>query len=157
MMLQIAICDDEQEYLTQIQSELEVCLNSHDINYNITAFHSGKELLEDDKEYQLFLLDISLQEEVNGIDIGCELHNRNRFAQIIYITSYEEYCLQAMNQAHSFAYLDKPITREKLENHVLGAIELVQNNLEQKENRSISFEILNMDDAAQVKTSYKKI
>lgn len=155
-MLQIALCDPAHDDLIHIQSELEACLESHSIKYSITAFQSGEELLRHDKKYQLFILEISLHDEVNGIEIGCEIHNRNRFAQIIYITNYEEYCLQAINQAHPFAYLDKPITREELEEHVLSAIALVQDSIEDSKNRTVCLEILNQDDSTQTKTIYQK-
>lgn len=154
-MLQLAICDDDQDDLIQIENTLKSCLLAHHIQHNITAYHSGDELLQSEKEYQIYLLDVSLHENRNGIDLGCELHNRNKLAPIIYITSYEEYCKQAVNQAHAFAYLDKPVTQEKLEQHILDAIDLYENQIAEKMKQTIGFEVMANDVTGLNKTFVK--
>ena len=141
-MLQLAICDDDQEDLTQIENTLKSCLLSHHIQHNITTYHSGDELLQSEKEYQIYLLDVSLHESRNGIDLGREIHNRNKLAPIIYITSYEEYCKQAVNQVHAFAYLDKPVAQDKLEQHILDAIDLYEKQIAEKKKQVLGFEVM---------------
>ena len=154
-MLQLAICDDNQEDLIQIENTVKSCLLLHHIQHNITTYHSGEELLQSEKEYQIYLLDVSLHETRNGIDLGCELHNRNKLALIIYITSYEEYCLQALNQVHAFAFLIKPVIQEKLEQHILDAIELYEKQSTERMKQTIGFEVITNTGAALNKTFVK--
>lgn len=61
-----------------------------------------------------FFMDI-MMEGRNGIETGQELYSRNHSAKIIYITNFGQYCMDAVNTVHAFAFLEMPVSAEALE------------------------------------------
>ncbi len=57
--------------------------------------------------------------EINGIELGEKVKALCPEADIIYTTSYEQYCMQAINEIHAFSYLSKPVEKKKLEKQIL--------------------------------------
>ena len=41
----------------------------------------------------------------------------------MYITSYEEYCMQVINEIHAFSFLCKPLEYDKLETQMLELLD----------------------------------
>lgn len=116
-MLQIAICEDEQSDREALANLLEQVLDKYALDYRITAYRSGEELLESGILFQLIFLDI-VMEGRSGIDIGQEIYGKNQSAKIIYQTNFGEYCKAAVNTAHAFAFLEKPISETILEQQI---------------------------------------
>lgn len=115
-MLEIAICDDEQADREHLQEMLYTILDKFDIERQITCYDSGEKLL-DSGRFHLVFMDI-MMEGRNGIDIGQELYSRNQMTKIIYQTNFGEYCREAMNTVHAFAFLEKPLTVEAVEQQI---------------------------------------
>lgn len=103
-MLKIAICDDNKEELEYASEMLQEILEHSGTDYNLQVFGSAKEMLEKVKQTDVAILDISM-EELNGIDLGRALKIRYPEVKLIYITSYEKYCMQAINEAHAFSFM----------------------------------------------------
>lgn len=40
----------------------------------------------------------------------------------IYMTSYEEYCMQAINKVHAFSFLCKPLNNHEMHKQVMEAV-----------------------------------
>ena len=115
-MLEIAICEDEQADRERLQEMLHTILDKYGVERQITCYDSGEKLLESGR-FHLVFMDI-IMEGRNGIDIGQELHSRNRMTKIIYQTNFREYCMDAVNAVHAFAFLEKPLTVETVEQQV---------------------------------------
>lgn len=115
-MLEIGICEDEQADRERLHEMLHTILNKFDVEHQITCYDSGEKLLDSDR-FHLVFMDI-VMEGRNGIDIGHELYNRNQMTKIIYQTNFREYCMDAMNAVHAFAFLEKPLTVETVEQQV---------------------------------------
>lgn len=80
-MLQIAICDDEQSDIDEIQGIITGLLDEKGQQYDIDTFPSGEELLNSSKQYQLIFLDIAMEGK-NGIQTGTELREKLKQAHI---------------------------------------------------------------------------
>lgn len=112
-MFNIAICDDEIESRTQIQSYINTYSNKRGIPIHIGIFSSGRDLFKSNECYDLYLLDIMLATE-NGLEISKVIRQKDPLAFIIFITNFRQYREIAHNIIHSFAYLCKPINKDDL-------------------------------------------
>jgi DNA-binding LytR/AlgR family response regulator len=114
-MLQIAVCDDNIDELSNLVQLINVYRESKNFSCEYTAFSSGLELisaLEKGKRFDIYCLDIIMQ-GYTGIDVAKEVRGFDKIAQILFFTSspefaLESYCVKAVN------YVLKPITKEKL-------------------------------------------
>ena len=50
------------------------------------------------------------------MEVGREIYRRNRRIKIIFQTKYGQFCKDAVNFSHAFAYLEKPLARQEVEN-----------------------------------------
>lgn len=117
-MLEIAICDDDLNDLTYAMVLIQEVFEHNKISYNLQLFNSGSEMLLKVKQLNIALLDISMK-ELNGVDLGRALKIRFPELKLIYVTSFEQYCIQAVNCAHAFSYLCKPLNKERLQEQLL--------------------------------------
>lgn len=124
-MIKIAVCDDDEKDLKKINDIIKSYMEEKPIDYTIDNFESGEELLGAEDKFDLIFLDI-VMEGINGIQTGRKLREMNRKTKVIYITNYREYCEQAVNIAHTFAYLEKPVTIDKAEQQLDEALQFLQ-------------------------------
>ena len=136
-MLQIAICDDDAGDSGNIQSLLEKVLQVYAIRYTVQVFETGEELLDSQASFDLVFMDIKLNEE-NGIEIGKKLYRKNKACKIIFQTFFNQYCGEAVNKSHAFAFLEKPVKQADLEEQVREFLE-AQGDIQEM---WISFEVL---------------
>lgn len=123
-MFNIAICDDEIKEAEAIEIMLEEFMKKNTVIYKISIFNSGEELIASLEKFDFVILDI-LMRGMNGIETGMKLYQRNRQIKLIYITNYNEYCNEAVNNVHAFAYLLKPIRKEQLIKQIKELIKLI--------------------------------
>lgn len=134
-MLEIAICDDDKADLNYVVEIVrEIFLLHNEIEYNLQAFDSAKAMLEKIKRIDIAILDISM-EELNGIELGRALKIRYPEVKLIYTTSFEEYYMQAINDAHAFSFLCKPLERDKLHKQLLDLIKEISYSNYSKEKK----------------------
>ena len=50
----------------------------------------------------------------------------NRNVKVIYTTSYKQFCRQAVNYVHAFAFLEKPVTKNNVERQLQEIIQYIQ-------------------------------
>lgn len=117
-MIDIVICDDDRGDLEHIFNLLQETLSGCNWDYHVRQFTSAIELLKCVKNIHIAILDISMS-EINGIELGEKVKALCPEAEIIYTTSYEQYCMQAINEIHAFSFLSKPVEKKKLEKQVL--------------------------------------
>ncbi len=118
-MLEIVVCDDDIADLECAVNMLHKIFTSQKIAYNIERFVSANEMLENISSIDIGILDISM-EELNGIKLGRKVKEKFPNVKLVYITSYEEYCMQAINEVHAFSFLCKPLDYDKIENANVG-------------------------------------
>ena len=117
-MLEIAVCDDDIADLECAVNMLHKIFTSQQIAYHIEQFVSANQMLENISNIDIGILDISM-EELNGIKLGRKLKEKFPDVKLVYITSYEEYCMQVINEVHAFSFLCKPLEYDKLELQIL--------------------------------------
>lgn len=134
MTLQIAICDDEKKELELLQNLLIEIMEEYAISYHIDQFISGEELLKSDLSFHLIFLDIIMAGK-SGIEIASTIYKKNRSIRIIFQTNHGEYCKEAMNRCHAFAFLEKPLNKCDVKEQIKDFIE----NREQLEILQVEF------------------
>ena len=117
-MLEIVVCDDDIADLECAVTMLHKIFTSQKIAYHIEQFASANQMLENISRIDIGILDISM-EELNGIKLGRKLKEKFPDVKLVYITSYEEYCMQVINEVHAFSFLCKPLEYDKLELQIL--------------------------------------
>ena len=121
-MLEIAVCDDDIADLECAVTMLHKIFTSQKIAYHIEQFASANQMLENISRIDIGILDISM-EELNGIKLGRKLKEKFPDVKLVYITSYEEYCMQVINEVHAFSFLCKPLEYDKLETQMLELLD----------------------------------
>lgn len=121
-MLEMAVCDDNVKDLDTITKKLkEICAEMGE-ECHVSAFDSPDSLLKVRTRIDIGILDIVMP-DCNGIDLGRKLKERQCDITLIYTTSYEDYCRQAINKVHAFSFLVKPVDREELREQVAACLQ----------------------------------
>lgn len=131
-MIEIAVCDDDANDLNYAVDILHEIFAAQNIGYNIKTFLSAHEMLDSVKNIDIGILDIAMK-ELNGIKLGRKLKEKFPNIKLIYITSYEEYCIQAINDVHAFSFLCKPLDNHKMQNQILEVLSGIPNSTIEKE------------------------
>lgn len=131
-MLEIAVCDDDVADLEDAVNILHEIFKSQNIDYNIRTFLSANEMLDNIRKLDIGVLDISM-EELNGIKLGRNLQEKFPDVKLIYITSYEEYCMQVINEVHAFSFLCKPLDYHKMEKQIIEVLSQMSEVVIEKE------------------------
>ena len=121
-MLEIAVCDDNAKDLDTITKKIKEICTEMGAECHVSAFHSPYSLLEVRTRIDIGILDIVMP-DCNGIDLGRKLKEKQRDITLIYTTSYEDYCRQAVNKVHAFSFLVKPVDREELREQVAACLQ----------------------------------
>ena len=132
MTIDIAICDDDSEDLQKAADLVRDILAEYEDLYNLQTFYSAADLLNKVEKVDIAILDISM-EKMNGIDLGMELKIRFPEVMIIYITNFEQYCMQAVNQVHAYSFLCKPLEKQEVRNQIEGLIKKIKQSDERME------------------------
>lgn len=111
-MLELVICDDEKLFRTDlkriISTELQLC----GIDYHITEFDRGENLISSATEYQIIFLDIEMS-GIDGIAAAKKLRSMNCHAEIIFVTSHPDFVFQGYD-VRALNYIIKPYNPEKI-------------------------------------------
>lgn len=138
-MFSIAICDNNRNDILKIEMIVKKYMDTKSIFYHISKFKSGEELLEFHEQLDLIFLDIAM-DGINGIQVGKKMYEINRKVKIVYTTSYYQYCFQAVNNVHAFAYLKKPVSQTEAEQQIDEVLQYIREENEKRE--IVKFEII---------------
>lgn len=89
------------------------------------------------KNIDIALLDIDLKGDVDGIDLAKMIKSRNPYAVLIFITSHDNYALDAC-KLQACAFLQKPVTRELFDEAFTRALLFINGLHISKMNRLIT-------------------
>ena len=135
-MFRLAICDDDPHTLVQMISMVEEYRLVSPFHFEYASFHNGLELasvIEHGKHFDIYCLDIVMP-GYDGIELGKEIRDYNKSAQIIYFTSSPEFALDSYS-VKAANYVLKPITKETL-------FSVLNDILEQIEHKEEAFLVL---------------
>lgn len=111
--MQIVICDDNREDLTNLEKLLlEYNTYCHGIRFEIEKFLDASLLLnkiQKDKPADIYILDI-IMSNISGIDLGSQIRKMNSKSIIIYVTTSDGFAMDAYD-IHAIRYLLKPIQK----------------------------------------------
>lgn len=144
--MHIAICDDEAYIRTYIRTLIE----KQSVDYRITEFSSGKELLQFQEEnaelgIDILFLDIMLK-DIDGMTVAKQLRKKMESQQkavwgslplLIFVTGSQAY-MQSAFEVNAFQYIVKPIQESEFERIFAQAVReyqclLQSNSLQPKE------------------------
>lgn len=113
-VIRIALCDDndiEREILKDI---IESIFDSMGDEAAIFEFSSGEKLCRNYSkgDYDIIFLDIHMK-QLDGIETGKAIRDKDAKVEIVYATSSEEYLKEGYN-IHALAYLTKPYDIKKV-------------------------------------------
>lgn len=112
--MRIAVCDDERSCLSRAAAAAEEYQKERPgRSFRFELFSHPEDLLEAAEKiggYDIYILDVVMP-GLNGIALGTRLRSAGYEGKIIYLTSSEEYSLDAF-RVKAFDYLLKPIAGE---------------------------------------------
>lgn len=114
-MLQIAVCDDNINELSNMVQLLDLYRASKKFNCEYAVFPNGFELiaaLEKGKRFGIYCLDI-IMPGFTGIDVAKEIRTFDNTAPILFFTSSPEFALESYS-VKAINYILKPVSKEKL-------------------------------------------
>lgn len=116
-MLHFVVIDDNAVHRELMAQRLyEVCAElALDYDIPLSTEHSEAVLAyaAGAPQSTVYMLDIELQEQNNGIDLRRQLHETDPDGYIVYVSAYERYALECC-QSHAFDFLLKPWTSAQL-------------------------------------------
>lgn len=117
-MLNIGICDDDQQFTNQLENLILKYLENNSFKADIQTFTKSRDLLQyiqNEEDLDMLFLDIEL-DDVTGIDIGNSLRSEfhNDSVQIVFVSSKENYAIQLFN-IRPLNFLVKPIDYGQVE------------------------------------------
>lgn len=110
----IVICEDDAFERELIRKKFGMVLEALEIEEQIEGFATGRELMErvrGGERYELYILDILLEDKENGIELAKDICKSHPEAQITFITNTREYAVEAF-EVGAIHYLVKPVTEK---------------------------------------------
>lgn len=106
-MRYLAVCDDDPTFLAQAKELASRYFEEEGIPASTVCYPDAESLLAARAHYDIYLLDI-LMPGMDGIALARELARRDRDYCVIYLTTSEEYALDAF-AVDALQYLVKPV------------------------------------------------
>jgi DNA-binding LytR/AlgR family response regulator len=126
-MITITLCDDDERVISKYSCLITKIAKKNHIEILLSTFNSGEELLfklcEDPNQVDIIYLDI-LMYKINGIETAKELRNFGCKAEIVFLTTSEDYVYDAFEVGPVQYLLKDTTTKEKFERVFLRAVEL---------------------------------
>lgn len=107
-MVRIAICDDQKELRVEVQQLLQEYMAEHQKSFELEMYETGKNLLMEEKPFDIILMDIELEYE-NGIDI-IQNYPYKKISKVIFVTSHIEEMPKGYH-VRAFRFLIKPVDK----------------------------------------------
>ncbi|MEZ3437018.1 MAG: LytTR family DNA-binding domain-containing protein [Lachnospiraceae bacterium] len=120
-MLELAICDDEKIYRNDLRKILGTGLELSGIDYRITEFSCGEELIKNFRCCDIVFLDIEMG-ALNGVETAKRLRAVNRQCVIIFVTSHPDFVFQGY-EVRALNYIMKPYEPSKIVSVLHTALE----------------------------------
>lgn len=107
-MLRIAIVDDEETYISQIQEYIGQYAKEKNREIQTETFHDGSHLLDDySPRFDVILLDIEM-EKMSGMEAAREIRKQDQDVILVFITNMAQYAINGY-EVGALDYVLKPI------------------------------------------------
>lgn len=134
MMLEIAVCDDEEYFLTQEKEWISQYMKRLGYEFRIDTFASGVEFMAvGDKvsKYDIMFLDINM-EEMNGLETARKIREYTKDAYIVFVTAFITYSLEGY-KVDAVRYLLKD--NDSLEKAIMECLDVIVEKMHYVENK----------------------
>lgn len=113
--MKILLVDDEELQLLRLKNEVKKVFPPET---EILFYNNPAKALKENKEtkFDIAFLDIEMP-EMSGIQLAKELKKINPLVNIIFVTAYNEYALDAY-KLHASGYITKPVNASKIKDEV---------------------------------------
>lgn len=123
-MLNLALCDDDKDFLAQIAPEVETIFRHLKVETRIFTFKKGDDLIAAFSKYQpyydIIFLDIDMPQK-DGKEVAKELRILDKKFKLIFITAYPQEALNTF-QYDVCGFLPKSLIQERLSDVILQVI-----------------------------------
>lgn len=126
-MINIAVCDDDNFYLGELQTRLENLAKKYALEVRVEVYSDGAEFIKEMQEgmtFDLAYLDIEMKQE-DGIRTAAWIRRSNYHMLIVFCSSHDEYMKQLF-ETEPFRFLQKPIDDREFEKVFLKAVEKIK-------------------------------
>ena len=124
-MLQLILCDDNPRHNQTMTYHLEQIMPHLPVECGIGLTTTDpRQVIEYAKTHQdtaVYLLDLEMENDLNGLDVCAAIRVHHPKAYIIYVSAYAEYAMECC-RAHAFDFILKPYTTQRLENALRDVI-----------------------------------
>lgn len=128
--MKIAICDDNFQFLKQIEEIVTQIYKEMHLDFTLSCFQSGETLLAEiqdkDAEMDLLLLDIDMP-ELSGLEVAKIVRETDNNSILIFISSYENYVFDTF-EYNPFRFVRKSRMKQELPIALRAAEPLYQKN-----------------------------
>ena len=121
----VALCEDEKHFLNFLKNFVGDILFSLEEESKIDTFENGQELLNCEKFYDVYILDIRMP-GINGLEAAKKIRESYEDAIIIFLTGFAEYVWDCF-RSQPFDYILKTKVREKLPDVIMDAYTKLHN------------------------------
>lgn len=127
-MIKIAICEDENVIINQIEQILREVCKSESIDFDIDVFYCGNTLVkevESGTKYDLLYLDIQM-EGGDGISAAKNIRQTDENVVLIYVSSFDKHMIELF-RLDVFTFIKKPIEQNYFSRIFLEAVQKISN------------------------------
>ncbi len=111
--MQIAICDDEKIFRTELRKYLVAYKTERKIQIDIHEFEKGEDFLNSNLVFDIVFMDYQMP-ELDGLETARKLRLKNSLCSIVFITSYSDVFIKDAFEVNTYRFFDKPISDEKI-------------------------------------------
>lgn len=135
-MLRLAICDDNEYVVEQIESYIE---RIKEVAIKYEVYFSAEEFYKNmhEMDFDVYFLDIEIA-NTSGIELAEKIRKSNQYSLIVFITSHSRYALDVF-RVNTFDFLLKPISFERFKEEICkidNYIFTLKNNLVFMQNKN---------------------
>ena len=115
--MKVLLVDDEELQLIRITNAAKKALPEDSEFYTYTNPVLAYEEILNNK-FDIAFLDIEMP-QINGIQLAKKLKKVNPLVNVIFVTAYDEYALEAY-RIHASGYITKPVNESKIKDEIAG-------------------------------------
>ncbi len=126
MIIKIAICDDDLNYLNSLENMLKSYFENKNYTLELSKFNTAKNLIldiQDGSNFDIAIIDIEMP-DVNGMKLAQTINDLCNNCIVMFLTSYIQYAVDAF-KLKIFRYIPKSQTNSRLSPAIDDAIKIV--------------------------------
>ena len=110
--MQIAICDDEKEFLLELKRFILEYRTHKLVAIDIYEYNNGRSLLESNQTFDIVFIDYQMP-GLDGLETARLLRERNYICSIVFITNYPSFVFKSF-EVQPFRFFKKPLNKDEL-------------------------------------------